>query len=72
MRLPKEMKLRRHYLDKAINKIKTFYARKKIPSNLEDLEDLYLADKGMKALKSGKVKAIPIDQVERNLKHIYK
>lgn len=72
MRLPKEIKLRRHYLVKPINKIKTFYAPKKILSNLEDLEDLYLVDKGMKAVKSGKVKAIPIDQVERNLKHIYK
>jgi predicted DNA-binding protein len=31
------------------------------------MEDLYLADKSMRALKSGKVKAIPLDQVERNL-----
>jgi RHH-type rel operon transcriptional repressor/antitoxin RelB len=63
--------LRLDYLAKAIARTKTFYAREGILSYIEDLEDLYLADKGMKALKSGKVKAIPLDQVERNLKRIY-
>ena len=54
-------------LAKATGRTKTFYAPKVILAYLEDLEDFYLADEGMKALKSGKVKAIPLDQVERNL-----
>jgi RHH-type rel operon transcriptional repressor/antitoxin RelB len=67
IRLPKEIELRLDNLAKATGRTKTFYAREAILAYIEDMEDLYLADKSMKALKSGKVKAIPLDQVERNL-----
>jgi len=67
IRLPKEIELRLDNLAKATGRTKTFYAREAILAYLEDMEDLYLADKSMRALKSGKVKAIPLDQVERNL-----
>ena len=67
IRLPKEIELRLDFLAKATGRTKTFYAREAILAYLEDLEDVYLADKSMKALKSGKVKSIPLDQVERNL-----
>jgi len=67
IRLPKEIELRLDNLAKATGRTKTFYAREAILAYLEDLEDLYLADRSMEALKSGKVKAIPLDQVERNL-----
>jgi RHH-type rel operon transcriptional repressor/antitoxin RelB len=67
IRLPKEIELRLDHLAKATGRTKTFYAREALLAYLDDLEDLYLADKAMKALKSGKVKAIPLDQVERNL-----
>jgi RHH-type rel operon transcriptional repressor/antitoxin RelB len=67
IRLPKDIELRLDYLAKATGRTKTFYVREAILAYLEDMEDLYLADKVMKALKSGKVKAIPLDQVERNL-----
>ncbi len=67
IRLPKDIELRLDNLAKATGRTKTFYAREAILAYLEDLEDLYLADKGMKSLKGGKVKAIPLDQVERNL-----
>ncbi|MBU3561633.1 type II toxin-antitoxin system RelB family antitoxin [Polynucleobacter hallstattensis] len=67
IRLPKEIELRLDNLAKATGRTKTFYARKAILAYMEDMEDLYLADKSMRALKSGKVKAIPLDQVERNL-----
>jgi RHH-type rel operon transcriptional repressor/antitoxin RelB len=67
IRLPKEIELRLDNLAKATGRTKTFYAREAILAYLEDMEDLYLADKSMRALKSGKVKTIPLDQVERNL-----
>ena len=67
IRLPKEIELRLDNLAKATGRTKTFYAREAILAYIEDMEDLYLADKSMRALKSGKVKAIPLDQVERNL-----
>lgn len=67
IRLPKEIELRLNNLAKATGRTKTFYAREAILAYMEDMEDLYLADKSMRALKSGKVKAIPLDQVERNL-----
>jgi RHH-type rel operon transcriptional repressor/antitoxin RelB len=55
------------YLARVSRRAKTLYAHEAILTYLEDLKDLYLADKSMKALKSGKVKAIPLNQVERNL-----
>ena len=67
IRLPKEIELRLDNLAKATGRTKTFYAREAILAYLEDMEDVYLADKSMRALKSGKVKTIPLDQVERNL-----
>jgi RHH-type rel operon transcriptional repressor/antitoxin RelB len=67
IRLPKEIELRLDNLAKATGRTKTFYAREAILAYMEDMEDLYLADKSMRALKSGKVKAISLDQVERNL-----
>ena len=67
IRLPKEIELRLDNLAKATGRTKTFYAREAILAYLEDMEDLYLADKSMRALKSGKVKTILLDQVERNL-----
>ncbi len=67
IRLPKEIELRLDNLAKATGRTKTFYAREAILAYLEDMEDLYLADKSMRALKSGKVKTISLDQVERNL-----
>jgi len=67
IRLPREIELRLDNLAKATGRTKTFYAREAILAYIEDMEDLYLADKSMRALKSGKVKAIPLDQVERNL-----
>lgn len=67
IRLPKEIELRLDNLAKATGRTKTFYAREAILAYMEDMEDLYLADKSMRALKNGKVKAIPLDQVERNL-----
>lgn len=67
IRLPKEIELRLDNLAKATGRTKTFYAREAILAYLEDMEDLYLADKSMRALESGKVKTIPLDQVERNL-----
>ena len=67
IRLPKDIELRLDNLAKATGRTKTFYAREAILAYLEDMEDLYLADKSMRALKSGKVKTIPLDQVERNL-----
>jgi predicted DNA-binding protein len=72
LQLIEELELRFDFLSMATAKIKTSSAREKILAYLEDLEDLDPADKSMKALKSGKEKAIPLDQVERNLKHIYK
>jgi RHH-type rel operon transcriptional repressor/antitoxin RelB len=67
LQLTEELELSFNFLSKATAKIKTSSVRETILAYLEDLEDLDLADKSMKALKSGKVKAIPLDQVERNL-----
>ena len=46
---------------------KTFYAREAILEYLDDLEDLYLAEKRLNNIKNGKTKTIKLNQLEREI-----
>lgn len=63
IRLPAEIEARLDALAKATGRTKTFYAREAILEHIEDLEDLYLAEQRLVALRSGKSEAIPLDDV---------
>jgi len=63
IRLPAEVEARLDALAKATGRTKTFYAREAILEHIEDLEDLYLAEQRLVALRSGKSEAIPLDDV---------
>ena len=63
IRLNPEIEERLNRLAKRTGRIKTFYAREAILEHLEDLEDTYLAEKGMK--RSGKTHSA--DEVKREL-----
>ena len=45
IRLPEDVEKRLNALAKATGRTKTFYAREAILEHLDDLEDLYLAEK---------------------------
>lgn len=54
IRLPPEIEARLEALAKKTGRTKTFYAREAILEHIADLEDLYLAEKRLAALRSGK------------------
>ena len=67
IRLPEDIELRLGALAKKTGRTKTFYAREAILEYLDDLEDLYLAEKRLANIQRGKTKTIKLDDVEREL-----
>lgn len=67
IRLPIEIERRLEALAAATGRTKTFYAREAILKHLEDMEDLYLAEERLKALRAGRSRAFSLDEVERDL-----
>lgn len=67
IRLPSEIEQRLEALAKATGRTKTFYAREAILEHLEDLEDIYLAEKTLEQVRRGEVGTHSLDDVERDL-----
>lgn len=65
IRLPADIEQRLDALAAATGRTKTFYAREAILEHLENLEDLYLAERSLKEVRAGKAKTIPLDEVMR-------
>jgi RHH-type transcriptional regulator, rel operon repressor / antitoxin RelB len=63
IRLPKEIEDRLNALAKITERTKTFYAREAIFKHLDDLEDIYLAEKRLEDVRAGKSKTIPLEKV---------
>ena len=63
IRLPEEIELRLEALAKATGRTKTFYAREAIVEHLEDMEDLYLAERELLEVQAGRSKTIPLSEV---------
>jgi RHH-type rel operon transcriptional repressor/antitoxin RelB len=67
IRLPADIEDRLNALAKATGRTKTFYVREAILEHLDDLEDIYLAQKRLEDIRAGREKTIPLEQVERDL-----
>jgi RHH-type rel operon transcriptional repressor/antitoxin RelB len=65
IRLPDKIEKRLARLAKRTGRTKTYYAREAILKHLDDLEDVYLAEKRMEAIESGRVKTIPLNEIMR-------
>jgi RHH-type rel operon transcriptional repressor/antitoxin RelB len=65
IRLPEDIERRLEALAAATGRTKTFYAREAILEHLENLEDLYLAEKSLLEVRAG-AKTIPLDDVMRD------
>ena len=65
IRLPEKIEKRLARLAKLTGRTKTYYAREAILKHLDDLEDVYLAEKRMEAIEAGRVKTIPLEEVMR-------
>jgi len=67
LRLPEEIEERLEALAKATGRTKSFYAREAIVEHLDDLEDLFLAEKRLVRVRDGKSKTYSLKQVEDEL-----
>ncbi len=67
LRLPEEIEIRLEKLAKSTGRTKSFYARAAIIEHLADLEDLYLAEKRLAKVRSGKSKTVSLNEVEAEL-----
>jgi RHH-type transcriptional regulator, rel operon repressor / antitoxin RelB len=63
IRLPDSIEKRLAKLAKRTGRTKTFYAREAILRYIEDLEDIYDAERAWERILSGKDKTIPLEDV---------
>jgi RHH-type rel operon transcriptional repressor/antitoxin RelB len=67
IRLPPEIETRLENLAKATGRSKTFYAREAIIEHLDDLEDIYLAERELEEIRAGRSRTYTLEEVERDL-----
>ena len=67
LRLPEDIESRLDKLAKATGRTKSFYAREAILEHLADLEDLYLAEKRLVKVRTGKSKTYTLNALEQEL-----
>ncbi len=67
VRLPKEIDDRLTRLAKETGRTKSYYVREALLRYLDDLEDAYLAEAAYERFLASREKAVPIEEVERNL-----
>ena len=63
LRLPDEVSQRLQRLADLTGRSKTFYMIEAIREHLDDLEDLYLAEQRLIALRSGESRTLPLEEV---------
>jgi RHH-type transcriptional regulator, rel operon repressor / antitoxin RelB len=65
IRLPEKIEKRLDRLAKRTGRTKTYYVREAILQHLEDLEDIYYAEKALADIRSGRTKPIPLEKIMR-------
>lgn len=65
LRLPEDISSRLQNLAQLTGRSKTYYMIEAIRDHLDDLEDLYLAEREYEAVRAGKSKTIPLEEVMR-------
>ena len=63
IRLPEDIVERLDKLAKRTGRTKTFYARQAILEHLDNLEDVFLAEKRLASLRAGRTKSVKLDKV---------
>ncbi len=65
IRLPSNIEKRLGRLAKRTGRTKTYYAREAILQYLDELEDIYLAEKRLEAVRAGRSKTVRIEKLMR-------
>jgi len=63
IRLPQSIEKRLGRLARRTGRTKTFYVREAILEHLEELEDLYLAERALERIRRGEERTIPLKDV---------
>lgn len=63
VRLPEDIEARLNNLSKTTNRPKSFYVREALERSMEDIEDIYLAEKRLEDIRAGKSKTVPLVEV---------
>ena len=67
LRLPDDLEARLEALARKTGRTKSYYAREAIVEFIDDLEDLYLAQKRYALIEKGKSKTLSLDEAEAQL-----
>ena len=67
IRLPEAMEQRLNNLAKETHRPNSFYVREAIERSLDDIEDIYLAQVRLEALRAGKSNTYTLEEVEKEL-----
>jgi RHH-type rel operon transcriptional repressor/antitoxin RelB len=63
VKLPASVEKRLERLARTTGRTKAFYARAAILEHLDDLEDVYLAERVLERIRSGKEGTVPLEDV---------
>ena len=63
VRLPDDIEDRLNNLSKTTNRPKSFYVREALERSIEDIEDIYLAEKRLEDIRAGKSKTVSLEEV---------
>jgi RHH-type rel operon transcriptional repressor/antitoxin RelB len=61
--IPKSVESRLEKLARRTGRTKSFHVREAVLQHLEDLEDVYLAERSLRRIRDGKERAIPLKDV---------
>ncbi len=65
IRLPQSIEKRLEKLARKTGRTKSYYVREAILQHLDDLEDIYLAERVFSRIQEGEERTIPLDNVMR-------
>ncbi len=66
VRMPADVEARLDNLARKTGRTKTYYVREAVIEHIADLEDLYLAEEELRAIKAG-ARTYPLDEVRTGL-----
>lgn len=66
IRLPNEIEKRLDNLSVQTGRSKSFYVKEAIIDHIEDIEDIYLTEKRLEDIRSGKTQTVPLKEVMKS------
>ena len=67
VRLPEDVEQRLNALAKATGRTKSYYAREAIIEMLDELEDIYLAEKRLEDIRAGRSHTISLEELKERI-----